>query len=50
LATFLAATFLAGAFLAAGFLAVFLTATGDSLVKCDRSLIGTGLAYTKIVP
>lgn len=50
LATFLAATFLAGAFLAADFLAVFLTATGDSLVKCDRSLIGTGLAYTKIVP
>jgi len=36
-ATFFAATFFAGAFLAADFLAVFLTATGDSSVKCDRS-------------
>ncbi len=50
LATFLAATFFAGAFLAADFLAVFLTATGNSSVKCDRSLIGTGLANKKIVP
>ena len=33
---FLAATFLAGAFFAVAFLAVFLTATGDSSVKCDR--------------
>ena len=41
--TFLAETFLAGAFLAADFLAVFLTATGDSSVKSDRSSDRDGL-------
>ena len=34
---FFATAFFAGAFLAADFLAVFLTATGDSSVKSDRS-------------
>ena len=34
-ATFLAGAFFAATFLTAAFLAVFLTATGDSSVKCD---------------